>query len=73
MTTRHSALLVTLDQDLREDDLGAVIAALRMNRHVLSVEPAPVDTLDVHIATARVRSEIGGKLMEVIWPKQQKG
>ena len=52
MTDRHAAYIVTLDEDIREDDAEAILSALRMVKHVLSVEPV-VATYEQHIADAR--------------------
>ena len=52
MTDRHAAYIVTLDQDIREDDAEAILNALRMVKHVLSVEPVVAD-YGQHIAERR--------------------
>lgn len=65
MTDRHAAYIVTLAEDIREDDAEAVLAALRMIRGVLSVEPV-VSTFEVHIAEARARAEMGTKVMSAV-------
>ena len=39
MTDRHRGYLITLRQDLREDDSEAVMQALHMIKGVLTVEP----------------------------------
>ena len=52
MTDRHAAYIVTLDQDVREDDAEAIINALRMVKHVLKVEPV-IASYEQHVAEAR--------------------
>jgi hypothetical protein len=52
VTDRHSGYVVTLAEDIREDDAEAVINALRMVRGVISVEPVIADIQSV-IAESR--------------------
>jgi len=44
MTTRYSGFIVALSQDMREDDLEAVLTALRMIKGVMRVEPLMPDS-----------------------------
>lgn len=39
MTARHAAYLVTLAEDMREDDAEETLTALRMIRGALAVQP----------------------------------
>ena len=64
MTDRHAGYVVTLADDIREDDAEAILTALRMVRGVLSVAPVVAD-LPGHIAEMRVRTELHGKLLDV--------
>lgn len=52
MTDRHAAYIVTLNHDIREDDAEAILNALRMVKHVLSVEPVVAD-YSQHVAEQR--------------------
>lgn len=52
MTDRHAGFVVTLAQDVREDDAEAVIAALRMVKGVVDVQPVAGD-YGLHIAEVR--------------------
>lgn len=52
MTTRYAAFLVTLTDDIREDDAEWTLNALRMVRGVASVSPVPA-TIDQAIAYER--------------------
>lgn len=56
MTDRHAAYIVTLDEDIREDDAEAIINALRMVKHVIGVEPV-VASFEQRIAERRVSDE----------------
>ncbi len=65
MTDRIAGFIVTLDQDIRDDDVEPIIAAIRQLRHVISVTPL-VSSPDLHMAAARVRSELSRKLWEAL-------
>ena len=60
MSTRLKGVLVTFEEDVREDDAAATLAAIRQIRGVLSVDPVPAD-IDDHMARARVRHEMWRK------------
>lgn len=62
MTTRLKAVLVTFDQDLREDDAEAIINAIRCVKHVADVSPIPTNPED-HAARSRVRAELSDKIL----------
>lgn len=65
MTERHAAYLVTLAEDIREDDAEHIINALRMVRGVLSVEPVTAG-LDLSIAEERAKAEMREKLITLL-------
>lgn len=65
MTDRHAGYVVTLAEDVREDDAEAIATALRMVRGVLSVEPIVAD-LELHLAEQRVRTDLGRRLFDVL-------
>jgi len=67
MTERHAGYLVTLAQDIREDDSEAVMAAIAMVKGVVTVEPVPAD-ITLSIATDRATRELQSKLMAVFYP-----
>ena len=52
MTDRVAAFVVTLDSDIREDDVEEILTALRMVRFVASVKPV-FASFDLHIARER--------------------
>lgn len=66
MADRHSGYLVTLAEDVREDDT-ALAAAIAQLKGVLQVVPVPAD-LRQHIANERARSELRSALSAVLWP-----
>ena len=76
MTDRHAGYIVVLDTDLREDDAEPVLAALRMVKGVLSVEPL-TSGWEVHVAEDRVRFELGKAVQEsvraVLYPERKSG
>lgn len=69
MTDRYSALIVTLDENIRDDAAEPLIAAIRMLRGVASVEPR-VANIDQHIATARARIEMRNCMWDAIEGKR---
>lgn len=67
MTDRIKGVIVTLDQDYREDDVEKIVSAIYQIKGVRSVKSL-VSNLEQHIAEERVRHEIGQKLMAVLYP-----
>jgi len=65
VTDRHSAYVVVLEHDMREDDAEQTLSALRQIRGVLSVEPI-VSNLEQHIAENRATHAMRVKLYEFI-------
>lgn len=63
MTDRLRGFVVTLDRDLREDDAEATLTALRQVKGVVDVSSVVAD-LPAHMAYARARQEIAGRLVE---------
>jgi hypothetical protein len=73
MTTRFKGLAVVFEQDLREDDAKAIVDAIKMLRGVLDVAPVEARPSDDFFVTERVRQEIGGKLLDIVYPHRKKG
>jgi inosine-uridine nucleoside N-ribohydrolase len=69
MTDRFNALTVVLEQDIREDDAQAIIAAISQLRGVASVEGNVAD-MHSHIAKEQALHELRGKMMDIIFPKK---
>jgi hypothetical protein len=65
MTTRHAGYVVTLADDIREDDAEAILTALRMISGVLSVTPIEKDHT-MAVATERARAEARGKVAKLL-------
>ena len=63
MTTRHAGYVVTLGENVREDDAQAIITALSMVSGVKSVKPVKGD-INTHIAYERARVDIQQRLWE---------
>jgi len=61
MTDRHAGYLVTLAQDVREDDAEAIMTALRMVRGVTAVQPVTAN-VDQQIGQIRADGEWREKL-----------
>lgn len=70
MTDRIHSLTVVLENDVREDDLEPLIAAIRCLRGVLSVS-THVSDLEAYMAKERARHELGQKLLDVVYPKKE--
>lgn len=66
MATRLKGVLVTFEDDIREDDAEAQINAIRCLRGVLSVEPIPTDIGD-YMARERVARDLYQQVHEVFF------
>jgi hypothetical protein len=67
VTQRHAGYLVTLDEDIREDEAQEIITALKMIRFVHSVEPVPATgAIDYQITKNRRDSLWTARLRELI-------
>lgn len=68
MTDRHSAYIVVLAKDIREDDALATIEALKMIKGVISVKPHVGRAFEAAIARERAdhewRQRVADLLME---------
>lgn len=71
MTDRLKGVVVTFEQDIRDDDAESTLEAIRHIRGVLSVKPL-VSGPEQGMAEDRVRHEIYGKLLDVIYPDRRK-
>lgn len=65
MTDRFKGFIVTLEDDIRDDDAEATIAAIQQIRGVIGVEPLVADATQ-HIAETRVRLDLRKKLWDVL-------
>lgn len=70
MTDRHAAYIVVLDQDIRDDDAEPILTALRMVKHVASVEPV-VSSYDTHIAESRADSVWRDRIVDLLRRRDQ--
>lgn len=66
MTDRVRTLTVTLDRDMRDDDVQAVVEAIRMVKCVGDVQLGPVVDSFTHDARMAFRREVGDVLNRVI-------
>jgi hypothetical protein len=64
VTDRHSGYIVTLEQEVREDDAEVIIAAIGMIKGVLTVDPVVADATR-HIERRRARSQLINKLIAI--------
>lgn len=65
MTDRHSGYVVTLREDIREDDAEPTLTALRMIHGVLSVKPI-VGGIEVAMAEERAKAELRRRLLDLL-------
>ena len=65
MTDRYKGFIVTLAQDIREDDAEALITALQLLKGVAKVTPVETTNTD-DIIRMRVEGEIRNKLYDFI-------
>lgn len=65
MTARHAAYLVTLAEDVREDDAEEILTALRMVRGVLAVQPVERD-IDQQIGQVRADGEWRERIFKLL-------
>jgi len=72
MTDRYHSITVVLERDIRDDDAECILNAIKMIRGVLSVNPH-ISDFNTHTAIERVRSELGNKLWNVLYPKNAAG
>jgi hypothetical protein len=68
MTDRLKGFVVTLEDDIREDDAQPLIEAIKHLRGVLDVESVPIRGIDDLIVERRVQHDFGQKLFKVIYP-----
>lgn len=64
MTDRIKGITVSLEQDVRTDDLEPLMDAIRQLRGVADVELVVAD-MDDWLARSRVRSELAGDFLEM--------
>jgi len=64
--SHHSGVLVTFDKSLHEEDVAALMQAIRQIRSVISVEPAPPDGVEIAMAKSQVRREMLMKVVDMI-------
>ena len=65
---KYSSLTVVLDKNLSEEQMVPLMAAVGQLRGVLSVKGGPIEAMAEHVATERVRREIGDKLFAIVYP-----
>jgi len=69
MTDRIYAYIVTLDKDMRTDDVEGITNAIKMIKHVINVTPL-VSTPELHTAEMRARLDIWKAITDAVWGKE---
>lgn len=65
MTGRHAGYIVTLADDIREDDAEHILTALRMISGVVSVKPVTSD-MGMVVARERVHADVREKILRLL-------
>lgn len=65
MTDRVKGFVVTLEKDIRIDDVQPIMDAIKMVKGVVAVEPSISDSNDI-IIESRVRVDLCNKLADFI-------
>lgn len=65
MTDRIKGFVVTLEQDMRDDDVQSVVDAIGMIRGVASCSPSVAD-IDDHMNRTRIRLEMRAKVLKAL-------
>lgn len=65
MTGRHAGYIVTLADDIREDDAEHILTALRMISGVVSVKPVTAD-MGMVVARERVHADVREKILRLL-------
>lgn len=68
MTGRHCGYIVALEGNIRDDEAEATLAAMRMIKGVIAVEPVEGD-INTAIAKSQARFELGRQILEILYPK----
>ena len=69
MSDAINSLTVVLERDMRDEDVDALIAAIKQLRGVASVSGNVVD-INAHVAETRAKQEIYLKLLRVVYPER---
>jgi len=65
MTDRIHSLTVTLERDIRDDDIEPLVEAIQMLRGVLDVQTFVADP-ESHMAEMRAKDDLRKKLFELV-------
>ena len=66
MTDRFKGLVVTLEQDMRDDDAAGLIDAIRQLRGVAAVEACAVRAVDDYVNQERAKHELRQQLLRIL-------
>jgi len=70
MTDRVRSLVVTLDRDMRTDDVEEVIRTIRMLRYVSDVENGPVVDIAQHTARSVALSAVKKRVWDALMSRE---
>ena len=66
MTARYNALVVVLENDVRDDDAEPLMNAIRVLRGVADVS-GNVASIESYTSDVRARYDLGKKLLDVVY------
>ncbi len=70
MTDRVKGFMVALDRDIRVDDVRPILAAIKMIKGVIAVEPSVTDHND-WMNRSRIRRELGEEIWNVLYQDKE--
>jgi hypothetical protein len=65
MTDRIKGFTITLQKDIRDDDMNQILTTLKMIKYVVDVEPV-IFTGEDRMAEQRLKAELRGKVYEFL-------
>ncbi len=71
MSASYHSITVVLADDVSEEYATDLCKLFRLMGHVVSATPN-VSGGDAHMAEQRARAEIGGQVLEILYPKTRK-
>lgn len=71
MSDSHDILTVVLEKDMKGEAVDRLIDAIKLLHNVLDVK-ANVKSITQYAAEERAKQELRDKLIEVLWPKEER-
>lgn len=71
MTDRHKGYIITLRDDIRDEDAEKIMTAIIMISGVIGVQPLIAEPMDI-IAENRARRKLTDQMFDILFPNQKK-